>query len=98
MDGGGHRRDGVLVRARDAPERFGDAYLAYRDEVLAFFARRLLDPEHAWDLTAETFADMFANLHTLDAQTEAEARSWMFTIARRKLIDWIRTGEVERRY
>src|ERR1044071_5327559 len=92
------RTGGVMVRARDAPERFGDVYLAYREEVLAFFARRLLDPEQAWDLTAETFADMFANLSTFNGTTETAARGWIYTIARRRLVDAIRTGEVERRY
>jgi RNA polymerase sigma factor (sigma-70 family) len=100
MEGVGGRlgRGGALVRARKTPDRFGDVYLAHRDEVLAYFARRCLDPEHAWDLTAETFADMFANLNTFNGTNEIAARAWIFTIAHRKYVDWIRTGEVERRY
>jgi RNA polymerase sigma-70 factor (ECF subfamily) len=87
----------LFVRAREDPARFGDVYLAYRDQVLRFFARRTLDPEVAFDLMAETFAEMFSGLSGFDGQTEAQGRAWMWSIAKHELIDFRQTGEVERR-
>lgn len=92
-----NRSPSLFVRARENPETFGDLYLAYRDQVLRYFARRLLDPEHAFDLMAETFADMFASIHTLRGQTEAQGRAWMWSIAKAQLALWRRRGEIERR-
>jgi RNA polymerase sigma factor (sigma-70 family) len=93
----GRSRQSLFVRAREDPASFGDVYLAYRDQVLGFFARRVLDPEVAFDLMAETFADVFAQLHAFRGQTEEEGRGWMWSIARAQLAGWRRRGEVERR-
>jgi RNA polymerase sigma factor (sigma-70 family) len=101
MNGAFRRRRGgsqsLFVRAREDPTTYGDVYLAYREQVLRFFARRTLDPEHAFDLMAETFADMFAQLHELRGETEQQGRAWMWSIARNQLALWRRRGEVERR-
>jgi RNA polymerase sigma factor (sigma-70 family) len=93
----GRWQQSLFVRAREDPESFGDVYLAYRDQVLRFFARRTLDPEVAFDLMAETFADVFAQLHAFRGQTEEQGRAWMWSIARAQLAGWRRRGEVERR-
>jgi RNA polymerase sigma-70 factor (ECF subfamily) len=90
------RSQSLFVRAREDPARFGDVYLAYRDQVLRFFARRTLDPEVAFDLMAETFAEMFSGLSGFDGEAEAQGRAWMWSIARHELFDWRRNGEVER--
>ncbi len=90
------RSQSLFVRAREDPERFGDVYLTYRDKVLRFFARRTLDPEIAFDLMAETFAEMFSGLSRFDGETEDQGRAWMWSIAKNELIDWRRNGDVER--
>ena len=89
------RSQSLFVRAREDPERFADVYLAYRDQVLRFFARRTLDPEIAFDLMAETFAEMFSGLSGFDGETEAQGRAWMWSIAKNELIDWRRNGDVD---
>src|SRR3954451_17019351 len=78
------------------PEDFGRFYDRYVKALLAFFQRRVHDPEVAADLTAETFA---AALNTRgrfrgDGKTAA---AWLFGIAHHKLTDFRRTGSAELR-
>jgi RNA polymerase sigma-70 factor (ECF subfamily) len=86
-----------FARAREDPALFRDVYLEYRDPVLRYFARRLLDPEHAFDLMAETFAELYARREQFRGNSEIEGCAWMWSIARTQLAMWLRRGEVERR-
>jgi RNA polymerase sigma factor (sigma-70 family) len=95
----GVRRSGSLfVDAREDSATFGNVYLAYRDVVLRYFARRMLDPEHAFDLMAETFAELYEKRATFRGGTEEQGRAWMWAIAQAQLARWRREGEVERRH
>jgi RNA polymerase sigma factor (sigma-70 family) len=72
----------------------------YRDharDMVAFFARRVLDPEVAVDLTAETFAAALADGGAHRGQSTGEAVGWLYGIARHQLAGWYRRGEVEQR-
>jgi RNA polymerase sigma-70 factor (ECF subfamily) len=91
------RRNPLLVRARDNPELFADFYAEHYEQVLQFFARRIFDPETAFDLMAETFASAFAALPSFRGQTEAEGHAWLWVIARNQLFGWSKRGAVERR-
>ena len=71
---------------------FDAMYLAYRDPVLGYFARRVGEPEVAADLMAETFARALVHYRT-DPPDEPVA--WLFSIARNLLIDSARRGQVE---
>ncbi len=86
---------GLFVRARKDPSRFADVYVAYHEAVLRYLARRTLDPEVAFDLMAETFAQMFAGLGDFRGCTEEEGRAWMWTIARHQLFRWRERRRVE---
>ena len=44
------------MQSLDDIEVFADFYRAYYESILAFLARRVLDPEIAFDLMSETFA------------------------------------------
>jgi RNA polymerase sigma factor (sigma-70 family) len=94
---GGGRHKSLFVRARSDPGTFGDVYLAYHEQVLRYLARQTLDPEVAFDLMAETFAEMLAAIETFRGGTEDEGRQWMWTIARHQLYRWRDRGRVERR-
>jgi RNA polymerase sigma factor (sigma-70 family) len=94
---GGRRHRSLFVRAREKPEAFGDVYLAYYEPVLRFMARRTFDPEVAFDLMAETFTQMLANIHRFEGDTEAHGQKWMWTIARNQLYQWHESGRVEKR-
>ena len=52
----GSRPTSLLARGRCEAAAFAGFYAAYSDRVLAFHARRVLDPEVAFDLMSETFA------------------------------------------
>ncbi|WCB92521.1 RNA polymerase sigma factor YlaC [Baekduia alba] len=88
----------LFVRARNDPSTFGDVYLAYHDQVLRYLVRQTLDPEVAFDLMAETFAEMLAGIEGFRGATEDEGRQWMWTIARHQLYRWRDRGRVERRH
>jgi RNA polymerase sigma-70 factor (ECF subfamily) len=80
----------------DDPEAFGMFYDRHVKSLLGFFARRTGNPEVAADLTAETFASAIVARRRYVAG-EAPAVAWLFTIARRRLADYHRRGDVEDR-
>ena len=76
---------------------FSRLYRTVGQDLLVFFARRTYDPEAAADLMAETFAKAYLGRRRFRGSTEAEARAWLFGIARRRLAMYIRRGKAERR-
>ncbi len=86
-----------FVAAREDPSTFADVYVEYHEQVLRFFARRTFDPETAFDLMAETFAELFAHIDAFRGETEEQGRAWMWTVARHQLYRWRERGIVERR-
>jgi RNA polymerase sigma factor (sigma-70 family) len=94
----GHRRATPgFVGAREDPSTFADVYVEYHEQVLRFFARRTFDPETAFDLMAETFAELFAHIDGFRGETEEQGRAWMWTVARHQFYRWRERGIVERR-
>jgi RNA polymerase sigma factor (sigma-70 family) len=91
------RAGSAFVRARRDPATFADVYVEYHEQVLRFFARRTLDPETAFDLMAETFAELFAHIDGFRGDSEEQGRAWMWTVARHQLYRWRERGLVERR-
>lgn len=86
----------LIVASRKDPSAFRRLYDRRADELLAYFYRRVLDPEVAADLLAETFAVAFAKRHRFrDLGTPGAA--WLYGIARRELAHWFRHQQVERR-
>jgi RNA polymerase sigma-70 factor (ECF subfamily) len=71
-------------------------YDRHAGELLAFLARRTCDPEASLDLLGETFASAFEDRMKFRGG-EAEARAWLYGIARHRLIDYLRRGRVELR-
>jgi RNA polymerase sigma factor (sigma-70 family) len=94
---GSGRASPGFVGAREDPSTFADVYVEYHEQVLRFFARRTLDPETAFDLMAETFAELFAHIDGFRGETEEQGRAWMWTVARHQLYRWRERGIVERR-
>jgi len=75
-------------------EDFGRFYDRYVRPMLAFFQRRVREPELAADLTAETFA---AAMVSRSSYKGASAAAWLFAIAHHKLADYQRRGSAESR-
>ena len=64
--------------------------------MLAFHARRVLDPEVAFDLMSETFAKALERRRQFRGASAEEEQGWLFTIARGELSRYWKTGRVER--
>ena len=86
----------LLVASAEDPEAFGEFYDRHLAAVLAFFRRRVLEPEVALDLAAETFASALLSLRSFDPE-RGEPLGWLFAIARHKLVDAVRAGYVDDR-
>ncbi len=87
--------DGLLVRSRTDPERFGEFFDGHYDEVLAYFAVRVRSPEAAADLCAETFAAVLAGVARFDPAQGSESQ-WLYGIARNLLYRYWRDLRVHR--
>jgi RNA polymerase sigma-70 factor (ECF subfamily) len=83
-----------LALSNDDVERL---YRAHARSVLAFLARRVLVPEVAVDLMAETFAQAYRDRRRCHAGDDQEAVAWIFGIARHCLSAYLRRGAAERR-
>jgi len=86
----------LLAQAREDPEAFSAFYDAYSDRVLRSLARRVLDPEVAFDLMSETFAKILERRQQFRGDSAREEQAWLFTIARTELLHYWRSGRVER--
>lgn len=84
----------TATRQGDA-EAFGQLFRRRESLVLAFLARRVRDPEAAADLCAETFAAALLAGHQQDFDAPRVPAAWLLTIARNKLTDAYRRGQVE---
>ncbi len=76
---------------------FSTLYAQHAAELLGFFARRTYDPDAAVDLVADTFAVAFKDRRQFRGETPADARAWLYGVARHRLAMFFRRGAVERR-
>jgi RNA polymerase sigma factor (sigma-70 family) len=92
-----------LRKGRDAAaqlasaDAFGEFYEENAEAVVLFFARRVLDPDLALDLTAETFAQALLSRDSFRGSSRDEARGWLYGIARHQLSQYWQRGKAERR-
>lgn len=88
---------GPLARTRDGDaDAFAEFYASHHKDILIFFTRRTLSSETGLDLTGEAFAIALERRGQFRGTSVEEERGWLFTIARRLLIDFFRRGAVER--
>jgi RNA polymerase sigma-70 factor (ECF subfamily) len=74
-------------------DAFAVFYRRHLDPVVAFFRRRVAQPELAFDLAAETFAAVVVGAANYEG--DAPPAAWLFGIARNKLRESLRRGRVE---
>src|SRR4051794_9271266 len=82
----------IAATARGDGDAFASFYRRHLQLVLAYFRRRVDQPELAFDLTAETFA---AALVASRRYRGGEPLGWLLGIARNKLLESLRRGRVE---
>lgn len=74
-------------------DAFSILYRRHLDGVVAFLRRRVPTPELAFDLAAETFAAVVVG--SANYRGDGPAAGWIYGIARNKLRESLRHGEVE---
>lgn len=82
----------IRAAQRD-PRAFAPLYEAYVHVVWRFAMRRLRNADMAADVTSATFARALAALPAFEPSPRdcgTTFRSWLMTIARNTLIDWVR--------
>jgi RNA polymerase sigma factor (sigma-70 family) len=91
------RRDVELLEATRAGESraFGTFFRRHRDVALTYLCRRTRNAELGADLLAETFAAVLVAVLDPERELPDEPVAWLMTVARNKLIDSARRGQVE---
>jgi RNA polymerase sigma factor (sigma-70 family) len=93
-DSDDRRSDAELLRATpDDAQAFATFYRRHVDGVLRFFRAQVREPETAADLMAETFAAALVAARRYRPGRGSPA-AWLYAIARHKLIDSARRGQV----
>jgi RNA polymerase sigma-70 factor (ECF subfamily) len=83
--------DPVLIEnARTNPEAFTALYRRYLTPVYRYLYRRLGNVHDAEDITAQVFIETLEGLSTNRYQAGSCFSAWLFTIARRRLVDFYR--------
>jgi DNA-directed RNA polymerase specialized sigma24 family protein len=84
----------LLASARGDDHAFATFYRRWLPLVTGYFLRRTGSRELAFDLAAETFAAVVADLARFDPE-RGSAPGWLFEIAEHKLLDSMRRDRVE---
>ena len=80
----------LVERARSGDrEAYAMLFDRFHDEIYRFATRRVGDPIAGQDAAAETFADAFRGITKFE-QTGAPFEAWLYTIARRRIVDQVR--------
>jgi RNA polymerase sigma factor (sigma-70 family) len=94
---GEDRTDAELLAASgEDPGAFRLLYERWAEPLLAYCHRRVLDPEVALELVAETFAIAYAKRHRFQDRGRPVG-AWLYGIARRELARYRRRRRVELR-
>lgn len=88
--------EALRLSARE-PDAFVGFYDHHAKRLLAYFARRVCDPDIALELTAETFAQAYVARVRFRGNSEGEAAGWLYKIAQRQLGRYLRKAHVERK-
>ncbi|HEV3047237.1 MAG TPA: sigma-70 family RNA polymerase sigma factor [Solirubrobacteraceae bacterium] len=78
-------------------EDISQLYARHAQDILCYCARRTLQAEIAVELVGETFAEAFVHRADFRGDGEHSAIAWIYAIARGRLADYFRRGQVHRR-
>lgn len=68
-------------------------YEEYRDKILRYILSKVNDYPLSEDICSDVFVKVYEKIDTFDS-TKASLSTWIYTIARNKLIDYYRTRRV----
>jgi DNA-directed RNA polymerase specialized sigma24 family protein len=80
----------LVEEARHNPEAFAALYRRYFTPLYRYLYRRLSNAHDAEDLTTQVFIDVLEGLATHRYREGGCFVAWLFTIARRRLVDFYR--------
>ena len=86
----------LLVAARADAGAFRELYERYAERIYGYHLRRSRDPDAAYDLTAETFAQAWLSRMRFRDEARGSAGPWLFGIARHVLLVSVRRRRLER--
>ena len=86
----------LLAAARTDASAFRAFYERYAERVHGYHLRRTREPDAAYDLTAETFAQAWLARGRFCDRAGGTAGPWLFAIARNVLVDSVRLRRLER--
>jgi RNA polymerase sigma factor (sigma-70 family) len=86
----------LLLAARADPAAFRELYERYAEQLHGFHLRRTADPDAAYDLTAETFAQAWLARTRFRDEADGSAAPWLYGIARNVLLMSVRRRRLER--
>ena len=84
----------LLAASHGARDAFTEFYRRYEQMILAYFSRRVADPELTADLCAETFAAALIGAPGYRPEYDTAA-PWLFGIARNQLHSSLRTRRIQ---
>ncbi len=84
----------LIIASRNDPGAFRELYDRWADDLLAYFYRRVFDPEVAAELLAETFAVAFERRERF-RDLGRPGGAWLYGIAAKELSHWFRRSRVE---
>ncbi len=84
----------LLAAALEDGRAFAEFYRRHGRRLFAFFRVRCAEPQDAFDLVSETFAEVLDCLERFDPD-RGEATAWLFGIARNKARRFARRGRVD---
>jgi RNA polymerase sigma factor (sigma-70 family) len=85
----------LLADARSDPAAFRELYERYATRIRGYHLRRSGDPDAAYDLTAETFAQAWLSRTRFRDQADGSAGPWLYGIARHVLLVSVRQRRIE---
>ncbi len=82
--------DALVENARHDPDAFAALYQHYLTPVYRYLLIRLENPQQAEDITSRVFTEALEGLINQRYREKGKFAAWLFTIARRRLIDFYR--------
>ncbi len=79
-----------MEKAREDPQAFADLYRRYLTPLYRYLYRRSGNVHDAEDLTAQVFIEALEGLKSYHYRAGGCFAAWLFTIARRRLVDYYR--------